>query len=90
MSAFAIASRRALAGLALASLAACGGDVTPTPLRPMSVLAMRFEATVPQLFDYTCGASSVATVLTYYWGRPTTEDDALNALKQRYTRCLSF
>jgi len=49
------------------------------------MLALRFEATVPQHFDYTCGASSVATVLTHYWSRPTSEEDAVEALKQRYS-----
>ncbi len=49
------------------------------------MLGLRFEATVPQHFDYTCGASSVATVLTFHWNRPTTENDAIEALGQRYT-----
>lgn len=49
------------------------------------MLGLRFDATVPQRFDYTCGASSVATVLTYYWARPTTEDEAVAALGQRYS-----
>ncbi len=49
------------------------------------MLGLRFEATVPQHFDYTCGASSVATVLTFYWNRPTTEAEAVGALRQRYS-----
>lgn len=55
------------------------------PIRPVSHLALRFEATVPQVFDYTCGAASVATILTYYWGRPTGEKDAIDALRARYS-----
>ena len=49
------------------------------------MLGLRFEATVPQAFDYTCGAASVATILTYYWSQPTTEADAIEALKRRYS-----
>jgi predicted double-glycine peptidase len=54
--------------------------------RPVSYLAMRYEATVPQLKDFTCGAASLATVLTYYWGERTTESDILKALEGRYTK----
>ncbi len=83
MSAFATVSKYALA-LVLASLAACATEGRAPALRPVSMLGLRFDATVPQHFDYTCGASSVATMLTYYWNRPTTEDDAIAALRQRY------
>jgi uncharacterized protein len=55
------------------------------PDRPTSYAAMRFEATVPQNADFTCGAASIATLLTYYWGTPTTEAAALATLKHRYT-----
>lgn len=54
--------------------------------RPYSYLAMRYEATVPQLHDFTCGAASLATVLTYYWNDRTTESDVLKALEGRYTK----
>ena len=47
---------------------------------------MRYEATVPQLQDFTCGAASLATMLTYYWGERTTESDVLRALEGRYTK----
>ena len=84
MSACGTGSRVALACVVLV-LAACAGDRPVSTLRPTSMLGLRFEATVPQHFDYTCGASSVATVLTYYWNRPTTEDEAIGALRQRYS-----
>ncbi len=83
MSACAAASRLAPA-LLLGLLAGCANG-PPVPLRPVSMLGLRFEATVSQAFDYTCGAASVATVLTYYWDRPTTEADAIEVLKQRYS-----
>jgi predicted double-glycine peptidase len=67
------------------SLAACGGTRMAVPVRPVSFLALRYEATIPQQFDYTCGAASVATTLTYYWDRPTTETEVIDVLKRRYS-----
>jgi predicted double-glycine peptidase len=58
------------------------GDTVPD--RPFSYLAMRYEATIPQQKDFTCGAASMATLLTYYWGTPTSEGDALSTLRGRY------
>lgn len=67
-------------------LAAVGCSAGPKVAdRPRSYLALRFEATVPQRKDFSCGAASMATLLTYYWGRPTTEADALAVLRPRYT-----
>ncbi len=66
-------------------LAACSKASLPVPLRPVSLLALRYEATIPQQFDYTCGAASVATMLTYYWNRPITENQVIDVLKRRYT-----
>lgn len=53
--------------------------------RPISILAMRYEATVPQKQEFTCGAASIATILTYYWQTPTSEATVLDTLKGRYT-----
>ncbi len=53
--------------------------------RPESYLAMRYEATVPQQKEFTCGAASIATLLTFYWHTPMTEDRVLKTLKGRYT-----
>ncbi|MDR5742511.1 cysteine peptidase family C39 domain-containing protein [Caballeronia sp. LZ029] len=47
---------------------------------------MRFEGTTPQFLDYTCGAASLSTLLTFYWSYPTTEQSVLEVLRQRYTR----
>ncbi len=66
-------------------LVGCNNGEPSIPIRPVSYLALRYEATVPQQFDYTCGASSIATVLSYYWQRPTTEKDVIDALRRRYS-----
>ena len=76
---------RTLVVLSAVALSACQGGEAARPIRPMSYLALRYEATIPQAFDYTCGASSVATILTYYLDRPTTEAEVIGALRKRYS-----
>ncbi|WP_158673373.1 cysteine peptidase family C39 domain-containing protein [Bosea sp. FBZP-16] len=53
--------------------------------RPKSFLERRFDGVVGQTADFTCGAASVATILTYYWNRPTTEIEVLEIIRSRYT-----
>jgi len=69
------------AGIAVAGCSAGG----PIADRPKSYLAFRFEATTPQQRDFTCGAASLATLITFYWGQFVTEDTALATLKNRYS-----
>ncbi|GAC1526703.1 MAG: hypothetical protein NVS2B16_34900 [Chloroflexota bacterium] len=71
--------------LGVVVLSACQDGEAAVPIRPVSYLALRYEATIPQAFDYTCGASSVATILTYYLDRPTTEAEIIGALRKRYS-----
>ncbi len=76
---------RALVVLSAIALSACRGNEAGVAIRPLSYLALRYEATIPQAFDYTCGAASVATILTYYLHRPTTEAEVIGALRKRYS-----
>jgi predicted double-glycine peptidase len=41
---------------------------------------MRFKDMVRQTKDYSCGAASLATILTYYFGRETTEDEVIGSI----------
>ena len=41
----------------------------------------RDEGIVKQQFDYTCGAASVATILTYFYNHPIAEADVLTKLE---------
>ena len=41
-----------------------------------SVRELRFSTVSPQLFDFSCGSAAVATLLTYSFDRPTTEQDS--------------
>jgi predicted double-glycine peptidase len=45
---------------------------------------LKYGVTVRQAFDFSCGAAALATMLTYYWGMPTTEIDVMNVLRSRY------
>lgn len=58
----------------------------PVPDRPKSFLSIRFEATTPQFLDFTCGAASLGTLLTFYWSVPMSEESALGILQHRYSK----
>ena len=49
--------------------------------------ARRDARVVKQDADYSCGAASLATLLTHYYGRPTTEKDILDLLTARWRCC---
>ena len=53
--------------------------------RPKSFSERKFDGVVGQTADFTCGAASVATILTFYWNRPTTEIETLEIIRSRYT-----
>jgi len=48
--------------------------------RVKSFKDMKFTNVVRQTRDYSCGAASIATILTYYIGRQTSEEEVLNAI----------
>lgn len=77
---------RVLCAVAVAAaISGCDGGGALRSDRPMSYVALRYEATVRQTEDFTCGGASLATILTYYWATPTSEDTALATLKTRYS-----
>ena len=39
-----------------------------------------FRTVVRQQYDFSCGSAAVATLLTYHYGRPTTESEAFKAM----------
>jgi predicted double-glycine peptidase len=45
-----------------------------------SMADIRFQHVVRQRYDFSCGSAAVATLLTYHYGRPTSEDDAFRAM----------
>ena len=46
----------------------------------VSLKEARFKNVVRQQFDFSCGSAAVATLLTYHYGRPTTEEQAFQAM----------
>jgi uncharacterized protein len=51
--------------------------------RVKSFKDLKFTNMVRQTKDYSCGAASLATILTYYIGRETSEEEILNAILNR-------
>jgi predicted double-glycine peptidase len=46
-------------------------------------LEMRFRTTVPQQFDYSCGAAAIATLLTFHYGQPVSEREVIAEMYAR-------
>lgn len=64
-----------------------GGGVADA--RPIdNFRAMKFRNIVKQQLEFSCGAASLATILTYYWGRPTQEAEILDLVEPRYPGAL--
>jgi uncharacterized protein len=51
-------------------------------LHTVSYQELRYETVVAQSYAHTCGPAAVATLLTYYYGVPMSEDEALNLAEQ--------
>lgn len=49
-------------------------------LRVTSLKEARFRTTVPQRYDFSCGSAATATLLTYHFGHPVTEEDVFRAM----------
>ncbi|MFC5479056.1 C39 family peptidase [Massilia suwonensis] len=55
-----------------------GMRVGSMPVKSMKDL--RFQATLRQQYDFSCGSAALATLLTHHYGTPTTEQDAFQAM----------
>lgn len=85
-------SRRQLALLAVLAVclaAPARATEVPTPtgqagqLLNVSVhtlIDLRFKNVVRQAYDVSCGAAALATLLKYYYGQDTTEQDLINSM----------
>lgn len=77
-----------LAALTLACWAgpAGAGDTTITfgagtaSVPVVSMKEARFKGVVRQEHDFSCGSAALATLLTYHYGRPTSEREAFEAM----------
>jgi predicted double-glycine peptidase len=86
---------RCALALLLGALAA-GSDSSAAPAAPLadipvigavnyalpvtSLKAARFRTTVRQQYDFSCGSAAIATLLTYHYGHPVTEQQVFAAM----------
>lgn len=45
-----------------------------------SMKDLRFQATLRQQYDFSCGSAALATLLTYHYATPTSEQEAFTAM----------
>lgn len=57
-----------------------GGGNGSYAVRVKSLREVRFDKTVSQQRDWSCGSAAVATLLTYHYGHPITEPQAIEAM----------
>jgi len=57
---------------------ASGGGVYDVPVR--SIAERKFEQVVRQQYDFSCGSAALATLLTFHYARPTTEQETFRAM----------
>ncbi len=74
-------------GLSGALSAASAGDLRVTNgvqgemrVKVTSFRDIPFKTVVRQQYDFSCGSAALATLLTYHFGRPTSEQDAFVAM----------
>jgi uncharacterized protein len=56
----------------------------PLMRRPQSWQQRRYANVVRQVLEFSCGSASLATLLTFFLARPTTEFEVITLLRQRY------
>jgi uncharacterized protein len=82
-----VGRRRLLALFAGGVASLCAGPAladTAVMQRPRSFHQRRFDNVVRQVLEFSCGSASLATVLTFFLSRPTTEAEVIGILKERY------
>jgi hypothetical protein len=55
-------------------------DAADVAVKVMTWRDIPFRTVVRQQHDFSCGSAALATLLTYQYGRPTTEPDAFTAM----------
>lgn len=61
-------------------------DATSAVIKRHSLQELRDRYVVKQQLDYSCGAAALATLLTYYFGEKTSEEEVLKLLAARLTK----
>ena len=55
----------------------------PFSVKVTSLKEARFKATTRQQFDFSCGSAAIATLLTYHYNYPVTEQAVFNEMFAR-------
>jgi uncharacterized protein len=63
-----------------------GSNIPPATITRHSLKELRDQYVVKQKLDYSCGAAALATLLRYYFGEETSEEDLLERFKAQLTR----
>lgn len=79
--AFALFASCAGAQAEVLELSGIGGARYAVPVT--SLKAARFKATLRQQYDFSCGSAAVATLLTYHYGYPVTEQSVFEEMFAR-------
>jgi len=77
-------TRRCLPSLAALLASPPAWAEQPVMRRPQSWQQRRYAHVVRQVLEFSCGSASLATLLTHFLGRPTTEFEVITLLRQRY------
>lgn len=83
-----------LFGLLPCGLTAAAGSTAALPLESgglfavpvQSIRELRFRHTVRQQYDYSCGSAALATLLTYHYDTPVSEQEVFRAMFARGDR----
>jgi uncharacterized protein len=75
-------------GTALAGEGAVGArsDATSAVIKRHSLKELRDRHVVKQQLDYSCGAAALGTLMSYYFGEKTSEQEVLELLAARLTK----
>ncbi len=76
--AFLVAARKASAGQVQFNGLIPGGYGVVVPAQ--SFAAQRFASTIEQEYDFSCGSAALATLLTYSYGHPVTEQQVFASM----------
>lgn len=82
-------SLSALAGLAIAGVTHAGtltmqaANGAEYRVAVTSLKEIRFKATIRQQFDFSCGSAAIATLLTYHYGYPASEQLVFEEMYRR-------
>jgi len=61
-------------------VALAGGDYGNVSIKVTSLKEARFRTTIRQQYDYSCGSAAAATLLTYQYNHPVTEQDVFQSM----------